>query len=680
MSLLYPDFLWALLLNIIPVIIHLFNLQKHETIYFSDLTLLKSIEKETKNISRLKNILILLLRIMMISSLVLAFCVPQNKNESLLQNKNNGIVGVYLDNSFSMLRTSNENSLLNNAKDDLMSLIENLPEKTKYILTTNHKKANKPYPISKEDLITKITDLKVSSNSLKFNEVINLQKEQSKNNISKSYWFSDLHKKDFNLIDNNIDSNFPINLIHYQSNNKDNLSIDSVWFLDKNRRVNKEEELNVKITNYSNNEIEFQTKLSINNSELITQSLDLIKPNQTTIISFHYKMKTKGLKNGLVSITDANYNDQLFDDNYYFSYTIGKEYEVVHLFENDFNIKKPLEILYGSVEKTKFKSIDIKKGFTAEELVADLVILDGISTFNNELINGLTNKKNGDQNLVLIPSNKQPNQLNKLIGKFNLKLLSIDSSENILDDKTIDNEFFKSVFGKKEKNINLPFFKNNSNIKTGNSAITLLSFENNKPLLIKSNENGNKLFIFTSSLHSSKSNLTNHALFVPLFLKIKEDCSNDFTKQFKIDNLPNLKLNNFTQQSGQLIIVDKIKSPDFSFFPTLSNNQGYSLINCQGQITKNGHFYIMNEDSILDGFSTNYSREESEMSFYSKDEFVSIIKKSSLQNYVSYFDMNANENNNIFNKKQTDTQYWKYFVILALIFIALEITLIKLTE
>ena len=54
MSLLYPDFLWALLLNIIPIFIHLFNLQKHETIYFSDVSLLKTLKKRQKRKSQLK--------------------------------------------------------------------------------------------------------------------------------------------------------------------------------------------------------------------------------------------------------------------------------------------------------------------------------------------------------------------------------------------------------------------------------------------------------------------------------------------------------------------------------------------------------------------------------------------------------------------------------------------------
>ena len=48
MSFQYPQFLWALSLVIIPILIHLFNLQRYKTLYFSDLTLLKSIQIVSK--------------------------------------------------------------------------------------------------------------------------------------------------------------------------------------------------------------------------------------------------------------------------------------------------------------------------------------------------------------------------------------------------------------------------------------------------------------------------------------------------------------------------------------------------------------------------------------------------------------------------------------------------------
>ena len=142
MSLLYPEFLWALLLNIVPIFIHLFNLQKHETIFFSDVSLLKSIEQKNKRKSELKNILLLISRMLLVTSVVIAFCFPYKNDNKLNDLTNSSTIGIYIDNSFSMSRNNKNQSLLEAVKDDALKLIDNLPNKTKYVLTTNNKNEN----------------------------------------------------------------------------------------------------------------------------------------------------------------------------------------------------------------------------------------------------------------------------------------------------------------------------------------------------------------------------------------------------------------------------------------------------------------------------------------------------------------------------------------------------------
>ena len=675
MSLLYPEFLWALTLNIFPVIIHLFNLQKHETLYFSDLTLLKNIEKETKKTSTLKNLLLLILRILTISSLVIAFTIPYKKDNLVSNINKDELIGLYIDNSFSMLRSNQDNSLLEAAKDDVMKLISNHSDQTKYILTTNTKSNNKAYPINKNDLINEISSIRSSYNSLSFDEIVAIQQEQSKNNISKSFWFTDLHKKDFNLNKVLTDSTSYINLIHYTSNKTGNISIDSVWFSDKNRKINSEEELNVKITNHTDKEIEFQTKLSVNENEVSSQSLNVISPLKSKTILFHFVINNDGIKNGNLKISDADFNDQLFDDNYFFTYEIDKKYQVLYVYNNELNNYNAFKTLFEDVEKTTFNSLDISKGFTSEELQGDLIILDGLTTFTDKLKNELIKNKN----ILLIASDKEfQNNDNQILKHFGISLKSKGNQRVNLDQNKIDLNFFKAVFGKQEKNIDLPYFNTFYKSNPDAETLSLLSFENNYPLLIKKKKNTNQLFYFTSSLSTKNTNLTNHALFVPIFLKIKEDCSNDFIKQYEIEKTPFLPLYSYNQQNGQLKVMDDISSPTFSFFPSISNNQGNYYINCENQISKDGHYFVKDTDTIIYSFSTNFSREESNMSFFNKNEFKALLKNSPLKENINYINNSSIESQNILKLKNNNPPYWTYFVLLALIFIALEITLIKL--
>ena len=122
MSFQYPQFLWALSLVIIPILIHLFNLQRYKTLYFSDLTLLKSIQIESKKRSRVKNFLLLLCRILLVSLLVIAFCKPISNPLNSSPGLTSQRIGIYLDNSYSMSSTNDSQSLLEIAKSDAIHL------------------------------------------------------------------------------------------------------------------------------------------------------------------------------------------------------------------------------------------------------------------------------------------------------------------------------------------------------------------------------------------------------------------------------------------------------------------------------------------------------------------------------------------------------------------------------
>ena len=71
-----PGFLFGLFAIAIPVIIHLFNFRRFRKVYFTNVEFIQELKKETQKQSRLKHLLILLLRILAIVALVLAFARP----------------------------------------------------------------------------------------------------------------------------------------------------------------------------------------------------------------------------------------------------------------------------------------------------------------------------------------------------------------------------------------------------------------------------------------------------------------------------------------------------------------------------------------------------------------------------------------------------------------------------
>jgi len=673
MSLLYPEFLWALFLNIIPIFIHLFNYQKHETIYFSDVTLFKNIEEKTKKRSQLKNILLLLSRILLVSSIVMAFCFPYQKKEQINNYKNLKKIGIYLDNSFSMSRLNKNQSLLENAKDDLMKLVDNLPEKTEYIFTTNNKLKNKPYSLRKNELKKEIINTDYSPFSFTYSEIIDIQKEQFKGDIINTFWLTDLQKNSFDLSNNNLVENDHINLLKYSSDEEGNLSIDSVWFVESNRQIKKNEALKVKTTNHSNSEIEFQIKLNIDNGEVLSQSYTKIKPNESKIIEFIFSVETKGQKVGELSIISNDMNSIKYDDNYYFSYSLNENFKIVNLHNGDNESNSYLKALFSSVEKTKYKEVNFKEGYNDYDLNADLIILNELLNFDKQLINNIISNKN----ILILPSISENLDYQELNNFLNVKFNSLENSKLELDIESVDKNYFKNIFSSFKGNINLPYFKYHYLLTKNPNANYLINFSNGDPLLVKYSESNSDFYYFTSNLNSLVSNFKQHALFVPIMLRIKEKSSSDFIKQYEINRLNSVKVKNELQQNGDIKVINDLENTTSSFFPKVSTKKGISIIFLENEIQFSGHYYLMQSDSLIDIISVNGTKSESKMNFINDKEFKQEITNLKLEENLSFWNIIEKKYPEIISLKNNNNEYWKYFILLGIIFLILEIIIIK---
>jgi len=73
MQFLNAVFLWAGFAVLIPLVIHLFNFRRYKTVYFSDVRFLENLKNITRQRSTLKQILLMVLRMLIIACLVVAF-------------------------------------------------------------------------------------------------------------------------------------------------------------------------------------------------------------------------------------------------------------------------------------------------------------------------------------------------------------------------------------------------------------------------------------------------------------------------------------------------------------------------------------------------------------------------------------------------------------------------------
>ena len=112
MQLQHPEFLWGLLLLVLPILVHLLKLRRFQKTPFTNVTLLKRILAESNRSSQLKKWLLLMSRLGLLTALVFAFCKPFKPSQEFDLKKD---ILVYLDNSFSMQAKGESTTLLQQA-------------------------------------------------------------------------------------------------------------------------------------------------------------------------------------------------------------------------------------------------------------------------------------------------------------------------------------------------------------------------------------------------------------------------------------------------------------------------------------------------------------------------------------------------------------------------------------
>ena len=205
----------------------------------------------------------------------------------------------------------------------------------------------------------------------------------------------------------------------------------------------------------------------------------------------------------------------------------------------------------------------------------------------------------------------------------------------------------------------------------------MINFSNGDPFLIKYSESNRDFFYLTSNLNDSVSNFKEHALFVPIMLRIKEKSSSDFIKQYDINHLDRIRIKNEFQQNGDVKIINNLELPTISFFPKVSNSKGNSLIFLENEIEFSGHYYLMKKDSLIDVISVNGTQSESEMNFIKNKEFNQEIINLNIEENIKFWNISEKRYPEIISLKSNNNEYWKYFILLGIVFLILEIIIIK---
>jgi hypothetical protein len=137
MTFLNPTFLFALLASAIPILIHLLNLRRLKTVEFSSVKFLKELQLSRIRSLKIKQLILLMLRVLGIVFLVLAFARPVIKGylfKPILSGQARSSVVIILDNTLSMASVDENGKFINQAKSIANGIASLLNESDEFAL------------------------------------------------------------------------------------------------------------------------------------------------------------------------------------------------------------------------------------------------------------------------------------------------------------------------------------------------------------------------------------------------------------------------------------------------------------------------------------------------------------------------------------------------------------------
>jgi hypothetical protein len=672
MKFVYPEFLYALFAIAIPIIIHLFNFRKFKKIYFSNVDFLKEVQQETQAKSKLKHLLILLSRIFVIAFLVVAFAqpfIPSSNND--VANQNN-IVGIYIDNSFSMESKGENGSLLNEAKSKAIDLVNSYRATDKFILITNNFKTGDQRILSNEEVIDQIEAIAVSTSSRNLSTIYSRNRDplnSSEINNKSFYIFSDFQKSTTDIKGIKADSLINCYLIPIKATEISNLYIDSCWFESPTHLINQNEALNIRIKNKSENDLEnIPVKLYINNQNVVPASFS-VKANDETVITLNYRNKKNGVQQGKVELRDSPVT---MDDAFYFSYTISENITILGVGNNE----PALNSIYNTDSLFNYSNFDVKKLDYSIIKSSNLVVLHNLEQINSGLSNAIKSFIDNGGSLLIFPSNKiNTDNYKEFLSLLNVNYYtSIDTSENKVREINLTHPIYNNVFdGAPKGNLNLPIVSSYFQLSKGTTAYknNILTFKNGAPFLSEYKIGKGTVYLSTVSLDRGSSNFTNHALFVPTLYNIALLSQTNHPLFHIIGSNSTIDVNRTSTKEN----VYHIKSNTIDIIPKVRTTNTNTTVFVNSDIETADNYFLENKESKI-GLAYNYNRSESDLSYLTSAEIDEAIKLSGIN--AKYIDVTNGTIQAALSDLNIGKKYWKYCIILALLFLAIEIVLIKI--
>ncbi len=665
----------------IPVIVHLFNFRKFQKVFFSNVGLLKEVQLQTKSKSQLKHLILLLIRMLFIAFLVFAFAQPFFPDQNLTPPGDHH-VSIFIDNSHSMDSKGENGYRLDLAKEQAVEIIKSYGPSDVFQIITNNFEGKHQRFYNKSDAMQLVEEIQPGYYSKKLSAVYQRQQEmlQDVGTHKIVYWLSDFQKHQSDLLSVKGDSSIRLVCMPYQRTTAQNVYIDSIWFETPVRRVGAEDKVKVRVVNQTPMAIEFKLQMKSNDDLLAFINFD-IDADQTMVYEVPFTLKKTGLQHAAVTVSDYPDADLLFDDTYYFSYTVLPIIKVLHIYEGSQpESKKYITSLLGQNDYFELVSTPLSSTDFGSLNTYNFILLSDVTSISSGLNTALQNYMNNQGHLLVFPgAQSQVDSYNAFLGAVtSISMQNSVSQATKVNKINTDHPVYQDIFDIIPQNVDLPGVTLHFplSLSTGSGMVPLMTLQSGTAFLAYLRTAKGSLSICASPLSMSAATFPKHALFVPTLLRLAEFSQAQGNYSYVIGKDNSIPLATPLKNADQLMVENQ--SIAFQFKPEVQSTNSQTNLLMYDQIEKAGHYTLWQNETVLTGFSYNYDRSESDQSFYTIPELKNELAISPLAGQYTVLETMDTASPQLVNELLNGAKYWKWLIVICLLLLAAEIAIYRL--
>lgn len=695
MEFLNPLALAALAAAAIPLIIHLFNFRRPRKVDFSSLAFVKELQKSTMQRVRIKQWLLLALRVLAIVCLVLAFARPTLTGDiaGAVGGTAQSSVAVVVDNSLSMTLRDTEGEYLRQAKDVAAGLIDELSDGDEIFVVDAAGAGGAPDRYlnrgSAIDAIESI-DATTGSSSLPAAAARAVAALEAASHINRElYVISDLQRTAFvDSVDASVGEGVRTYLLPVGDRIHSNVAVTDVRVESRIVEVGQPVRLHATLVNHGAEAIdEYVASVYLDGRRLAQASADL-SPGVPTTVSFTATPQERGWLSGIVQIEDDAF---IFDNERYFTLHVPERRRIL--------------LVQGSGQDTQYLQLGMspdlgegriafdvetvsETGLAAADLGSyDAVILAGAETLTSGEVAALERYVSGGGGLLITPSEtaaaQDYNSLLQALGAGRVTGYSgaHGSGRSIASFERVELEhpLFEGVFSRQalsgERRVESPdVYLTMNYAPAAGSEQSLISLSNGFPFLQEIRHGNGVALLLTVAPTASWSDLPVRGLFIPLlyrsmyYLSASESVSGE---QLIAAQDAELRIPG-TAQDQQLRVV----GPEGEeYVPEQRDLFGAALLTLDGSVlSRPGIYDVRAGEETVRRIALNIDVDESDLSVLegeaARERLASAL--GSTVELIAFGGRPASDVVAAIARQRTGVELWNVFLLLSLLFLVAE--------